>query len=62
MSWYFGINTGQNEHTPPLSQGTTTSRDVEIVINTEANVPTVQDLVNSLEHLKNFILKQGKPW
>lgn len=62
MAWYFGINTGQNEYTPPLSQATTTSRDVEIVINTNANVPSTQDLINSLRQLENFILRQGKPW
>lgn len=62
MAWYFGINTGQNEYTPPLSQATTTSRDVEIVINTNANVPSLQDLLNCMRQLENFILRQGKPW
>lgn len=62
MPYYFGINTGQNEYTPPAQGATTTSRDVEIVINTNANVPSVQDLINSLRQLENFILRQSKPW
>ncbi|MEN9417111.1 MAG: hypothetical protein RI988_731 [Pseudomonadota bacterium] len=62
MPYYFGINTGQNEYTPPAQGASTTSRDVEIVINTNANVPSVQDLVNSLRQLENFIMRQGKPW
>lgn len=62
MPYFYGINVGQNEHTPPAQSATTTSRDVEIAINTNANVPSVQDLVNSLRHLENFILKNGKPW
>lgn len=62
MPYYFGINTGQNEYTPPAQGASTTSRDVEIVINTNANVPSVQDLINSLRQLENFILRQSKPW
>lgn len=62
MPYFYGINTGQNEYTPPAQGASTTSRDVEIVINTNANVPTLQDLINSLRQLENFILRNGKPW
>lgn len=62
MAYFFGVNTGQNEHTPPAQGATTTSRDIEIAINTNANVPTVQDLLNALRHLENFILRNGKAW
>lgn len=62
MPYYYGINTGQNEYTPPAQGASTTSRDVEIVINTNANVPTLQDLINCMRQLENFILRQGKPW
>jgi hypothetical protein len=62
MPYFYGINTGQNEYTPPAQGATTTSRDVEVVINTNANVPTLQDLINSLRQLENFILRNGKPW
>lgn len=62
MPYFYGLNTGQNESTPPVQSATTTSRDVEIAINTNANVPTVQDLINSLRHLENWILKNGKAW
>lgn len=62
MPYYYGINTGQTETTPPAQGATTTSRDIEVVINTNANVPTLQDLRNALIHLENFILKNGKAW
>lgn len=62
MAYFFGLNTGQNEYTPPAQGATTTSRDVEIVINTNANVPSKQDLLNSLRHLENFIMRQDKAW
>jgi hypothetical protein len=62
MAYFFGLNTGQNEYTPPAQGATTTSRDVEIVINTNANVPSIQDLVNTIRHLENYILRQGKAW
>lgn len=62
MAYFFGINTGENEYTPPAQGASTTSKDVEVVINTNANVPSLQDLINSLRQLENFILRQGKPW
>lgn len=62
MAYFFGLNTGQNEYTPPAQGATTTSRDVEVVINTNANVPSTQDLVNALRNLENFIMRQGKVW
>ena len=62
MAYYFGINTGESEYTPPAQGATTTSRDVEVVINTNANVPSTQDLITALRNLENFILRQAKPW
>ena len=62
MPYFYGLNVGQNESTPPVQGGSTTSRNVEIVINTEAAVPSVQDLINTLQHLENWILKNGKAW
>lgn len=62
MPYFFGINIGQNEYTPPAQGATTTGRDVEIAINTNANVSSVQDLINALRNLENFVLRQGKPW
>lgn len=62
MPYFYGINTGQNEYTPPAQGASTTSRDIEVAINTNANVPTVQDLINALRNLENFILRNGKAW
>jgi hypothetical protein len=62
MPYYIGINVGQNEYTPPATSTSTTSRDVEIVINTNANVPSTQDLLNCIDNLQRFILRGGKAW
>lgn len=58
MAIYFGINTGDNEYQAAVGAATT-SKDVEIVINTNANVPSRQDLLNAVEKLENFILRQN---
>lgn len=61
MAWYFGINNGDNEYAA-TNQATTTSKDVEIVINTNANVPSVEELLLAIEKLENAILRAGKAW
>jgi len=61
MPYYFGINTGLNEYTVTAGSSTT-SKDIEIVINTTANVPSQQQLINAIENLQNFALRSGKAW
>lgn len=61
MAWYFGVNNGSDEYTV-TNQATTTSKDVEIVINTNANVPSVEELLLAIEKLENAILRAGKAW
>lgn len=61
MAWYFGINNGSDEYTV-TNQATTTSKDVEVLINTNANVPSVEELLLALEKLRNAILRAGKAW
>lgn len=61
MAYFFGLNVGDNEYA--AGQGAaTTSKDVEVVVNTNANVPTLQELLITVEKLENFILRQGKAW
>ena len=50
MAYYFGINDGQPLATV-TQQATTTSKDVEVVINTNANVPSKTELLLSLIHI-----------
>lgn len=61
MAYFFGLNVGENEYTA-ANNTVTTSKDVEVVINTNANVPTLQELLVTVEKLENFILRQGKAW
>lgn len=61
MAYYFGINNGDNEYAA-TAQATTTSKDVEVVINTNANVPSKQELLIAIEKLINFITRQDKGW
>lgn len=61
MPQYFGINVGKGEDNC-LTSSSTTSRDVEIVVNTNANVPSVTALYVAIDILEGFILKQGKNW
>lgn len=61
MAYYFGINNGDNEYAA-TAQATTTSKDVEIVINTNANVPSKAELLVLLEKLENFIVRSNKDW
>ena len=61
MAWYFGINQGSDEYTV-TNQAATTSKDVEVVITTNANVPSTAELLISLEKLENAILRAGKAW
>ena len=60
MANYYGINKGDNEYAAASSTSATTSKDVEIVVNT-TNVTTRQELLNSLVNLQNFILRSNWP-
>ncbi len=61
MAYFYGINTGASD-TTVTAQATTTGKDVEIAINTNANVPSIEDLLIALERLQQAIIKSGKAW
>lgn len=60
-TYFFGINNGDNEYAV-VGQATTTAKDVEIAINTTANVPSQQELQAAILKLSNAILRAGKAW
>lgn len=66
MPYYFGANVGagvSGGSTGVLEQNSTTSRDVEIVINTNANVPDRAQLLLTVQALTDYIAgKAGKSW
>jgi hypothetical protein len=41
---------------------TTTSKDVEVVINTTANVPSKEELLLALQKLSDYITVASKNW
>ena len=61
MAYYFSINNGDSEYAA-TSNTTSANKDVEIVINTNANVPSVEELLLAIEKLENFIIRSGKAW
>ena len=60
MSYYYGINKGDNEYAAASSTSGTTSKDVEIVVNS-TNVTDRESLLLSIEKLVNFILRSNWP-
>lgn len=60
MTAYYGINKGDGEYSAASSTSSTTSKDVEIVVN-NTNITDRASLVLALERLKNFILRQNFP-
>jgi hypothetical protein len=57
---FYGINAGAEESTATVS-ATTTSKDVEVAINTAANIPSRDALRLALQRLQNVIDAQPFP-
>lgn len=61
MAYYFGINDGKQLETV-TQQATTTSKDIEVVINTNANVPSKEELLLGLQNIIDAIIQSPKNW
>lgn len=63
-TYYFGKNVGSGVGPAAiLEQATTTSRDVEIALNTTANVPNREALALELQALMDYIMATAaKNW
>ncbi|NDB67534.1 MAG: hypothetical protein EB015_05905 [Methylocystaceae bacterium] len=56
MAYYFGLNVGAGVGPANISENSsTTSKDVEVVINTNANVPNKEQLVLVVQALNDYI-------
>lgn len=63
MAYYFGVNNGAGLSGGTVTEGgSTTSKDVEVVINTNANVPSKEELVLALQKLNDYIVTALKNW
>lgn len=62
MAYYYGINDGAGAMGNISEGSTTTGKDVEVVINTNANVPTKEELLLALQKLSDYITVASKNW
>lgn len=63
MAYYFGINNGAGIGGGTITEGSsTTSKDVEVVINTNANVPSKEELVLSVQKIYDYLVVASKNW
>lgn len=63
MAYYFGMNVGAGITDGVSESATTTSKDVELVINTNANVPNREQLALAAQALIDYVMaKAAKNW
>lgn len=64
MAYFYGINVGAGVGPAAVSEASsTTSKDVEVVINTNANVPSRSQLLLAVQALTDYIAGQAaKNW
>jgi hypothetical protein len=64
MAYFFGLNVGAGVGPGAITeQSTTTSKDVEVVINTNANVPNREQLALVVQAMMDYIMgNTGKNW
>jgi hypothetical protein len=60
MTTYYGLNKGDNEYQAASSASSTTSKDIEIVVN-DTNVTSRQELLTAITNLYNFVLRSNFP-
>lgn len=62
MAYYFGINNGAGSMGNITENSSTTSKDVEVVINTNANVPSKEELILAVQKLYDYLVVSTKNW
>jgi hypothetical protein len=62
-TYFFGVNQGAGIGGGTVTESaTTTSKDVEVVLNTTANVPSKEELVLAIQKLNAYIVVATKNW
>ena len=61
-TYFFGINNGDGAQGSITEAATTTSKDVEVVLNTTANVPSKQEVMLAVQKLMDYIATAAKNW
>ena len=62
MAYYFGINVGAGSMGSVTEGSSSTGKDIEVVINTNANVPSKEDLLLAQQKLNDYIVTASKNW
>jgi hypothetical protein len=62
MAYFFGINNGAGAMGSVTEGATTTAKDIEVVINTNANVPSKEELLLALQKMIDYIVTDSKSW
>lgn len=61
-TYFFGVNNGAGAMASVTEAATTTGKDVEIAINTTANVPSKEELLLAAQKLTDYIATASKNW
>jgi hypothetical protein len=61
-TYFFGINDGAGSMGSVTEGATTTSKDIEVVINTTANVGSKEELLLALVKMMDYITTANKNW
>lgn len=62
-TYYFGKNVGTGVNGNVITeQATTTGLDVEVVLNTTANVPNREALILELQAIMDYIAAKNRNW
>ena len=62
MAYYFGINDGAGSMGSITEGSSTTSKDIEVVINTNANVGSKEELILALTKMIDYVTTASKNW
>lgn len=62
-TYFFGVNHGAGLNGGTVTgQATTTGKDVEVVVNSTANVPSKSDLLLALEKIVCYLTTRDAAW
>lgn len=62
-TYFYGVNNGAGIGGGTVTdQATTTGKDVEVVINTTANVPSKEEVLLALQKMYDYIVVRDKQW
>lgn len=62
MAYFFGVNNGAGAMGSVTEGASTTAKDVEVVINTNANVPSKEELLLAMQKLQDYVTVVSKNW